>query len=319
MHFADNTIANGKFSFMRIEPEISEFEVVAEKFIIYKFLCKTQRDHGRPKNLIFINTDTKSEYYMPIRHLTIKNQLLMDKSLITVCLDLNSYNRSFTDDFINDTNVAQYFLHHEFIGIRNFIIYNANVNQINQHVVDLLTNKYGVRLNVLPYNFPLVMGSRVKNRAIIEADCLLRTSGLTKYVMIASIDEYLYPAQKISATSPLMKLFNHYSSEVNRFEIITKAVCTDPHRKIHSDNEEYSPDIKTRIFFIQKNEYPYNDKPVNVIGKKSVEVDHNLAVIHKYTTCPPSKDVYRWRTTMEQPHKDYIDFISKELNKLLFH
>lgn len=304
---------------MRVEPEVSEIEVAAEKFVIYKFLCKTKSDHGKPKNLVFINTDTKSEHYVPIRHLTIKNQLLMDKSLITACLDLNTYNRSFTDDFINDTNVAQYFLHHELIGIRNFIIYNSNVNQMNQHVVDLLTNKYGIRLNVLPYNFPLAMSSRIKNRAIIEADCLLRTSGLTKFVMIASVDEYLYPSQKLSALSPLMKLFNHYSSEVNRFEIASQAVCTDPHRRIHSDNERYSPDMKLRSFFIQKNEYPYNDKPVNDISKKSVEVDRNLAVMHKYTTCTAQHDLYDWRSTLDQQHQDYITFLSKELNKLLFH
>lgn len=305
---------------MRVEPEVSDIDVQTEKFLIYKFLCKTQRDYGKPKNLIFINTETKSEHYVPIRHLTIKNQLQMDKSLVTVCLDVNSYNRSFTDDFITDPNIAQYFLHHELIGIHNFIIYNSNVNQMNQHVVDLLTNKYGIRLNVLPYNFPLMMTSKVRNRAIIEADCLLRTSGLTKFVIVASIDEYMYPSQKLSPTSPLLKLLNHYSSEVNRFEISGKAVCIDPHRKIHSDNDRYSLDVKTKIFFIQKNEYPYNDKPVNDISKKSVEVDRNLAVVHSYTKCPPTtSDLYDWRTTMEQHHQDYINFISKELNKLLFH
>lgn len=320
IHFTDNTIANGKFGFMRVEPEISDIEVEVEKFVIYKFLCKTQRDSpGKPKNMVFINTETKTEHYMPIRHLTIKNQLLMDKSLITVCLDLNSYNHSFTDDFINDSNIAQYFLHHELIGIRNFIIYNSNVNQMNQHVADLLTNKYGVRLNILPYNFPLTLSSKVKNRAIIEADCVLRTSGLTKYVMISSIDEYLYPSQKLSPTSLLIKLFNHYSSDVNRFEISSKTVCADPHRKIHSDNEQYNPDIKSRIFFIQKNEYPYNDKPLNDIGKKAIDVDPNLAVLLKYSTCPSGKDVYSWRSTMEKSHADYITFLSKELNKLLFH
>lgn len=318
VHFADNTIANGKFGFIRLEPDISDIDISAEKFLIYKFLCKTQRDYGKPKNLIFINTETKSEHYVPIRQLTIKSNMQMDKSLITVCIDLNSYNRSFTDDFINDSNVAQYFLHHELIGIRNFIIYNSNVNQMNQHIVDLLTNKYGIRLNVLPYNFPLAMNSIGKNRAIIEADCLLRTSGLTKYVMVSSIDEYLYPSSKLSPSSLLIKLFNHYSSEVSRFDISSKAVCADPHRKILSDNDRYSVDVKTRIFYIQKNEYPYNDKPVNDISKKSIEVDRNLAVIHKYTKCPSKNDLFDWRTTMKQQHSEYIDFISKELNKMLF-
>lgn len=303
---------------MRVEPEMtSDIEVANDKFLIYKFLCKTNRDYGQPKTLIFINTETKSEHYVPIRHLTIKNSLQMEKSLITACVDLNSYNRSFTDEFVSDSNVAQYFLHHELIGIHNFIIYNSNINQMNQHVVDLLTSKFGIRLNILPYNFPLVMSSKVKNRAIIEADCLMRTSGLTKYVMISSIDEYLYPAQKLTSASPLIKLFNQYSSEVNRFEISSKAVCTDAHRKIHSDNEQYSVDLKPRVFFIQKNEFPYNDKPVNDIGKKAIDVERNLAVLHKYTKCLKKDDLHDWRTTMEKNHLDYVNFVSRELNKLL--
>lgn len=314
----DNTIATGKFVFMRVEPEVSDIDVQTDKFLIYKFLCKTQRNYGQPKNLIFINIENKSEHYVPIRQVQIQNQVQMDKSVVT-CLDMNSYNRSFTDDFITDTNIAQYFLHHEIIGIHNFIIYNSNVNQVNQHIIDLLENKYGIRLNVLPYNFPLMMNSKVKNRAIIEADCLLRTSGLTKYVMIASIDEYLYPSQKLTPASSLLKLLNHYSNDVNRFAISTKAICTDAHRKIHSDNDKYSLDVKTKIFFIQKNEYPYNDKPLNDISKKSIEVDRNLAVIHKYTKCPSANELYDWRTTMDQQHQDYVNFISKELNKLLFH
>lgn len=73
---------------MRVEPEIEDIEVGSEKFMIYKFLCKTQRDNGKPKNLILINTENKSEHYVPIRNLNIKSQQV-DKSLITVCLDLN--------------------------------------------------------------------------------------------------------------------------------------------------------------------------------------------------------------------------------------
>lgn len=305
---------------MRVEQDVSDIDTqaVSDKFIIYKFICKTQHDYGAPKNLILINTQSKSEQYVPLRYLTMKNGMQTERSLMTACLDLNSYNRSFTDSFTNDVNTLQYFLHHELIGVKNFIIYNANVNQISQNVVELLTNKYGIRLNVLPYNFPYELKSRNKNRAIIEADCLLRSSGFTKYVMITSLDEYLYPAQKLSTSSPLIKLFNHYSNDVTRFEIGTIAVCTDPHRKILSDNDKYSVDIKNPIFYIIKNEYPYNNKPINDISKKSIEVERNLAILLKYTTCPLKSDVYEWRTTIDQQHSEFIDFISKQLNKLLF-
>jgi hypothetical protein len=305
---------------MRIEEtDMSESEAVgSEKFVIYKFLCKTQVDYGQPRNLILVNTQTKTEHYIPVRHLTIKNKMSMDKSLMTVCLDLNSYNRSFTDDFINDTNLIQYFLHHELIGIRNFVVYNSNINQLHQHVVDLLSNKYGVRLNVLPYNFPFALSSKTKNRLIIEADCILRTSGLSKYVTISSVSDYIYPAQKISLQSPLIKMISRTSNEINRFLISTKAVCIDPHKKIHSDNDKYSVDIKSRRFYLEKNEYPYNNREVNDIGKKAIEIDTDHIVLLKYVKCPKKDDFYDWRTTLKEGHVEYINFISKELNKLMF-
>lgn len=289
-----------------------------EKYLIYKFICKTQLDYQEPKNLILINTQTKTEHYLPIRHINTKNRANMERqSLLTICLDMNSYNRSFSDDFIDDTNIAQYFLHHELIGISSFIVYNSNINQIHQHIVDLLTNKYGIRLSILPYNFPYVLGNREKNRAIIEADCAMRTSRLSKYVMVTSLDEYLYPASKISSQSPLVKLLSRSSNEVNRFELTTKSVCTDSRIKILSDNEKYSTDIKNTAAFIDKNEYSFN-KEVNDIGKKSKLIDPDLIVLHKYLKCPSKHDLYKWRTTLREDHVEYINFISRELNKLLF-
>lgn len=163
VHFTDNTIGSGKFGFMRIEPsEISETEVASgEKFLIYKFICKTQLDYAEPKNLILINTQTKSEHYIPIRHLNIKNKALMQRqALLTVCLDMNSYNRSFPEEFNSDINILQFFLHYELIGVRSFIVYNSNINQVHQTTVELLTNKYGVRLSILPYNFPYALQNR---------------------------------------------------------------------------------------------------------------------------------------------------------------
>lgn len=321
IQFHDNKIISGKFGFMRIESDEEPTTGSAgDKYLIYKFICRTTRDNGAPKNLIFINTETKAEQYLPIRNLQLKNkQLYMDKSLITVCLDMNPYNKSYQDNFVNDTNILQYFLYHELIGIRNFIIYNSNINQLNHYVLDLLSNKYGIRLNVLPYNFPFDMSSKTKNRAIIENDCLMRTSGLSKYVLVSALNEYFYPTQKLSPSSPLIKLFNNYSNDVNRFEISTKSVCTDSRKRILSDNTQYSVDIKSKIFYIYKNEYPYNDKLMNDISKKSIEVERNLAFIHKYTSCSNRTDLYSWRTTVEESHLSYMDFVAKELNKLLFH
>lgn len=136
--------------------------------------------------------------------------------------------------------------------------------------------------------------------------------------MIANLNEYLYPSSKIAVQSSLMKLFGRSSNENNRFEISTKAVCASDRVKILSDNEKYSPDIKNRPFFIEKNEFPYNNKEVNDIGKKSMDIESDLAVIHKYVKCPSKQDLYNWRSTLKESHVELINFVSQELNKLLF-
>lgn len=310
---------------MRVENEFlrTDEEEEEEKFLIYKFICKTQLDYNAdPKNLILINTHQtkKTEHYLPIRPLSVKNKADMGRQApMTVCLDLNSYNKTQQDEFVTDINLMQYFLHHELIGIRNFIVYNSNINQMHQNIQEVLLKDTGVKIHILPYNFPYSLQNKQKNRAIIEADCLLRTTGLTKYLIVTSLNEYLYPASKISSLSPLIELFNRnsYSNEVRRFEVSTKTVCTDSRIKILSDNEKYSPDIKNPPFFIEKNEFTRNELD---IGKISMKVESDLMVCHKYFKCPlmPDQDVFHWRTTMKKTHLEYVNFISRELNKLLF-
>lgn len=314
-------VASGKFMFSRLDTVDDEIPIpTSEKYVIYKFICKTNRDFKQPNHIIFTDLETKSEHVVPVRNLELKSKLNIDKSLVTVCLDLNSYNRSYQDSFINDTTFIQFFLHHELIGIRNFIIYNSNVNQLNQYMVDLINTRYGIKLDVLPYNFPFELKSKTKNRAILETDCLMRTSGTTKYVILASLNEYLYPSQRLGLTNPLIRLLNRYSNDVNKFEIKTRFVCLDQRRKILSDNNMYTIDIKTsEIFYIYKNEFPHNDKLINESNKRSIEIDRNIAIMHKYITCINKTDLHDWRTSTDKELLSYIDLISKELNTLIFH
>ena len=297
----------------------------SEKYVIYKFICKTTRDFGKqqPKNLIFTNSETKSETFLSLRNLNLKSSTkggMVDKSLLTVCLDWNNYNRSYINDFVNDTTILQYFLHHEIIGIRNFIIYNSNINPLPSRIVDMINTKYGIRLDVLPYNFPFELNDKHKNRAIIERDCLMRTSSTSKFLAITELNEYLYPKQMISLTSPLVKLLTHYSNDISRFEVSTRSVCMDARKKILSDNSYYNVDLKNSVFYIFKNEYPLNDKYITESSKKeSVILDREKVIVHKYINCLNKTDLFDWRTTVDADHLNFINLISKELNTLLFH
>ena len=56
------------------------------------------------------------------------------------------------------------------------------------------------------------------------------------------------------------------------------------------------------------------------MAKKPIEIETDLLVVHKYVKCPSklSTDLYPWRTTLKNAHVEFINFISTELNKLLF-
>jgi hypothetical protein len=90
----------------------------SEKHVIYKFICKTSRDFKQPSHIIFTDLESKSEHAVAIRRIGLggasmdstRNKLNIDKSLLTVCLDLNLYNRSYQDSFVNDTTIFQFFL-----------------------------------------------------------------------------------------------------------------------------------------------------------------------------------------------------------------
>lgn len=138
---------------------------------------------------------------------------------------------------------------------------------------------------------------------------------------MTSLNEFLYPNQRLSLTNSLIRLINRYSNDINKFEIKTRFVCLDPRKKILADNNYYNIDVKNpQIFYIYKNEYPFHDKLINESDKKSIEIDQNIAVLHKYINCDRSMDEnYNWRTTMNAEFLNYIDLISKELNTLIFH
>ena len=311
VQYSDNNMITGKLLFLRVEqPTGPKDKSQIEPFFIYKFLCKVNRDFGAPQNLVFTEMKTSVKHYLPLRALDSK--MIKQKMTMTACVDMNNYGHT-RDEFSKDTAILQYFLHHQIIGIEEFLVYNGN--GLNMNLLNLL-NSHAIKVNVLPYNFPFELVSRQQNRAIIEIDCLLRNLNAAKYTMITSVNEFVYPNSRLKGNNQFIRLINKMSSDVNRFRIASRSVVLDYRKKIFSDNFKYDVEAKDDLPFYIYRPVDYN----RTDDTKSIDIDRNIIFVHKYIENKTSNknDLYEWTSIVDDEFKAFINDIAKELNRLLF-
>jgi Glycosyltransferase family 92 len=295
---------------MRLEHENTLVGEQTENFVIYKFLCYLSRDFGAPSNVIFTDTKLKTEHFVSVRSVETRN--VKEKQTLVMCLDMNSYNRSFIDPFTNVTNLLQYFLHYEIIGATEFIVYNPN---IFTRELKSMAAKYGIRMNVLPYNFPFELNEKAKNRLIIQTDCLLRNVHLSNFVAITGLNEYLYPDSRLRPGNNFLKSLKTVSSEVNRFEITKRSVCLDFRKRILVDNYLYNIDMRNEKFYLYR-PYQQNDYKNDIF--KTHATDQNQISVHQYVKCINRTDLYDWRTILPEGYLNFVYDTGKELNTLMY-
>jgi hypothetical protein len=303
-------IVSGKFGFIRLEhqniPLLGGDQ--SENYLIYKFLCTVSRDFGTPTNVIFTDLKLHTEHFVSVRSVETKN--IKEKQSLVVCLDLNSYNHSFVDPFVNITNILQYFLHYEIIGATEFIVYNPNVYNSE---LKTMAAKYGIKINILPYNFPFELNDKNKNRLVILNDCLLRNVHLSNFVAVTALNEFLFPDSRLRPGNNFLKSLKSVSSEVNRFEIKKRSVCMDFRKRILVDNFLYNIDMKNDKFYLYyKPDYNKNDI------FKTHEANKNIISVHQYVKCINRTDLYDWRTILPESYLNFMYDTGKELNTLMF-
>lgn len=305
IHYSDGSISSGKFRFIRVEiagrPKFAK-----ENYFIYKFLCKVTRDFGHPTNVVFTDMKVQIDHFVPVRN--IENRLTKEKLLMAVCLDLNIYNQTAGDTFMNNTNILQFFLHHKIIGVEEFIVYNSNA--IDAHLNRIL-NQFSIKTNILPYNFPFDLTDKIKNHVLLEIDCILRTAGSANFIVLSSLNEYFIPNGNMKPANLLIKHLNDFSTENNRFEITTRSVCLNENNKILLDNNLYDNEEKNdHTFFIYKPEYKLETF-------NTLEVDSSLALVHRFVNCSNKTHLNDLRENTNSEILRFMKTIEKEVRTIL--
>lgn len=327
--YANNKYQKAKFVFVREEGANTPSKLPTnDSFIVYKFVCKVAKDLGLPEKVVFTDSNTKSTHVVRVRNLETKH--IKELHTMAVCADLlPTTNETYIDPFLSEFNLLQFFFHHHFIGVDEFIIYDTGLMTPSIQNV-LLRN--GIKVNVFPYNFPFELGHNQKTRKIIELDCLLRTSNSVKYTSILTPRDYMYPNAHLRSPTSFLRNLNPLYESDGRFEIKSNDVCAHRSRKIFSDNLLSNTDVNSN----SSSDYKINlYRPSYLVSNiNSLEAGNGLSKMHlnrnevfnnRYINCDEDtstgknsvNNLQKWRSTIPSEFVMFIDQIAVEINAAL--
>lgn len=328
LNYDDGRVQKGKFVFIR-EDIVGDDPSGAsndEHFIVYKFVCKVNKDFGIPKHAIFTDLNTKAKHKLYIRNLTHKN--IKELLTMTVCVNLVPKNQTEINPFLTEFNLLQFFLHHQLIGVDEFLVYDSSMisSTLRQNLFS-----HGIKLNAFPFNFPFDISQSTKIRKLIEMDCLLRTSNSVKYTTILTARDYIYTNGNLM-TKPhqLLQMLKNplYGTDV-QLEILTNPICRHQIKKIFSDNLLISINAssidtnkiflyKTNYIFTRNNNVASNPNAANArLNKNLIFNNHYSDCDNKYNQIINNNNPIEWRSVISDEFREYVDQIGVHINALL--
>lgn len=325
--YDDGKMQKGKFVFIRedIVGDNPNDTSNGENFIVYKFMCKVTKDYGIPKQALFTDLITKSKHRLYIRNLKQKN--IEELLTMTLCVDLVPRNQTVVNPFLSEFNLLQFFIHHQLIGIDEFLVYGPPLMSIT---LKQTLFSHGIKFNTFPFNFPFDISQQKKVQKIIEMDCLLRTSNSVKYTTIVTPRDYIYTnGNLMSKPHPLLQMLRNplYGSD-SQLEILSNPICRHKMKKILSDNlligSNTSADttkmflFKTNFIFTRNNNVASNSKG------GGARLNKNLIFNNHYSDCDDShsqstvnENPVEWRSVVSDEFRQYIDQVGVRVNALL--
>lgn len=325
LNYADGRNQKGKFVFVREEvvgDNPNEFAAITENFLVYRFVCKVGKDMGPPSQIIFTDISTKSKHAMQVRNLKAKET--QELLTMTVCVDLVPRTHTQFDPFVHEFNLLQFFLHHQLLGIDEFLVYNSA--PVDTALRQILLS-HGVRLNEFPYNFPFDYVHPSKTRKIVELDCLLRTSNSVKYTSILTPRDYLYTNGHLAAIpQPLLQMLRNPLYENNvQMDIIVNTICAHETKKILSDNLLLSANNTDAKIVLYKTNALFN-RHYNTASSQNlvpIRLNKDLIFANNYINCTrgsqqrSDETLVEWRSGISREFQQFIDQVSVDLNTLL--
>lgn len=326
LDYGDGKMQKGKFVFVREEIVGDDPSDTGngENFIVYKFVCKVNKNFGIPKQAIFTDLNSKSKHRIHVRNLKRKN---IDELLtMTLCVNLVPKNQTDNNPFFTEFNLLQFFIHHQLIGIDEFLVYDSSL--INLSLRQTLFS-HGIKLNAFPFNFPFDINQRTHIRKLIEMDCLLRTSNSVKYTAVVTPRDYIYTNGNVQKSAqPLLQMLKNpaYGTDV-KLEILTNPICRHRVKKILSDNLLISANTssETNKVFLFKSNYIFsrNNNVASNTNSANSRLNKNLIFNNHYNDCDQrhtqniNENPIEWRSVVSTEFRDYIDQLGVHVNALL--
>ncbi|XP_044739739.1 uncharacterized protein LOC123301075 [Chrysoperla carnea] len=192
------------------KPTIGKFSYVilsqGKIFNNYLFLCKQKQLKQVPYAISFANSPK----------IFIKNKNSLDKiSQFTVCA-LPALN-----NFYDTQSIVDFISHNQVLGADEFIFYNDFISPKIQTALHRTSIAINASFTFFPWNIP---NNKYENmQELITRDCLYRTAGRSKYVMIINLNEFIIPKYSSSLVTILNTLEN--VKDVHRFTIYVIKFC----------------------------------------------------------------------------------------------
>ncbi len=302
MEFENGKSQRGKFIFTREDVVDAAGDANSENFVIYTFICKINRDFGYPKKIVFIDTNSHSRHAVNVR----SNRLKPDKQFLTVCLNLAQMEKKMKFP-LTDKKLLQFFYHHSFIGVENFLVYDTD-DLVSTKVRHTLF-KNGININVLPYNFPFESHHPKQVQRILEMDCLLRTKLFSKYTIVSTPNEFLYTDANLKSPHSPLKLLKKYTVDKNLFELSVRTICIDNAvKQLAYNNRSRIDAVESRISLF-KPEFKFDD------DTEKIRVEDDKISVHRYVSCADdaTDSTLNWRSTVSSSFLEYYDSIAREV------
>ncbi|XP_075215511.1 uncharacterized protein LOC142321369 [Lycorma delicatula] len=188
------------------------------KLKIYELYCELIENSvvGRPHGVIFVQKKPKINLktFVPIYN-TLTEHNVRNHSAMCVKADASGVSKSTIVEFIS---------YHLIIGITDFIIYDTGLHHNILTTLQTLPGVSGFSRTTVALNWNFPFEDADLQDAIMEMDCMGRTSGKVELVMLLDWDEYIVP----KSTHNIYKMVHTIEPTMTtEFEVATVICCTD--------------------------------------------------------------------------------------------
>jgi len=232
----------------------------------YFYYCMLTSSEHAPYAISF---STRSKISTELKKILLTNTAKSKHTFnTTLCVSPIDFNKGLFIEFLS---------YHKLIGIDNFIIYGNSVPHRLFKIVTNLSNRLGLKVAFLAWNYPKTEGSLT--RSIIENDCIMRTVDFSNNSLTLEVDEFIVPSQHYT----FAEVVNSYDSKqvAQRLSLPVQTFCiknVNRRKPVVLQNVDVDYNDDNLVRFVYRNSHEDNTVVTQAVIK-------GVASIHKYINC----------------------------------